>query len=93
MAIHVKIRRKEGAKGAVSFAAARPAAGITVKSVFVPPDKDEATLTLTVTKEAKVGLKQNIIISAVMKTGKETIVRYAPAIPIEITAPKLATTN
>ncbi len=86
MAIHVKIRRKDGAKGSVSLAAARPAAGITVKSVFVPPDKDEATLTLAVTKEAKVGLKQNIIISAVMKTGKETIVRYAPAIPIEITA-------
>jgi hypothetical protein len=27
-----------------------------------------------------------------MKTGKETIVRYAPAIPIEITPPKLANT-
>ena len=28
----------------------------------------------------------NIIISAVMKTGKETIVRYVPAIPIQVVA-------
>jgi len=37
----------------VSLSAARPAAGIMVKSAFVPADKDEDTLTLTLTKEAK----------------------------------------
>ena len=56
----------------------------------MPADKDEAILTLSVTKEAKPGLKQNIIINAIMKMGKETIVRYAPAIPIQVVAPKLA---
>jgi hypothetical protein len=88
--IVIKIQRKEGAKGAVSFSAARGAAGINVKSVFVPADKDEATVTLAVTNEAKVGLKQNILISGVMKTGKETIVRYIPAIPIQVVAAETA---
>ncbi len=82
--IVVKIHRKKGAQGPVSFIAARPAPGITVKPAFAAPDKDEATLVVTVTKEAKVGLKQNLIISGVMRAGKENITRYVEAVPIEV---------
>ena len=75
-----------GAVGAfgVSVTVFKTSPGISVKSAFVSPDKDEATLTLGIAKEARAGLQQNIIISGVMRTGKESIVRYAPAIPIRI---------
>jgi hypothetical protein len=86
--IVVKVNRKENAlKNSVFFAVLRPAPGISLNSVNCPPDKDEATITLTVAKEAKIGLVQNIILSAAMRTPKETITRFAPAFAIKVVAP------
>jgi len=82
--IMVKIHREENAKAGVALSAARMAPGINVRSAFVAADKDEAALTLVVAKDAKSGLQQNVVISGVMKTGRETIIRYLPAIPIRI---------
>lgn len=84
--IVVKVRRKERAKAGVNFSAARPAAGITIKPAVVPPGKDEVTLALSGAKQARTGLQQNIIITGVMRTGRETITRYAPAIAIQVIA-------
>ncbi len=86
VSIVVKILRAENIKAGVSVTVARPANGITIKSAFVAPDKDEATRNLTITKDARIGLRQDIIVNGVMKTGKETIVRYAAAIPIKVIA-------
>jgi hypothetical protein len=57
-----------------------------MKSIFLPADKDEATVNISVANDAKPGLLQNLIIMGVMKTGKETITRYLPAIPIKVVA-------
>lgn len=82
--ILVKIHREENAKAGVALSAARMAPGITVRSAFVAADKDEAALTLVVAKDAKPGLQQNVVINGVMKIGRETIIRYLPAIPVRI---------
>ena len=83
----IKILRMEGVKAAVNFAPVRIANGlITSKSVSAGPDKDEATIVLTVAKEAKPGLRQDVIISAAMRVGTQTITRFARAIPIQVVA-------
>jgi hypothetical protein len=82
----VKVVRMPEAKGSVNLSAGRPAPGITVKSIFMAPDKDEATLTISIASDAKPGLAQNVIVMGIMKTPKETITRYLPAIPIKVVA-------
>jgi hypothetical protein len=52
----------------------------------VAADKDEATITLTVAKGAKAGLRQDVIFSGVMRAGNQTIKRFARAIPIQVVA-------
>jgi hypothetical protein len=83
----IKILRQPNAKAGVSFGPIRIANGlITSKSVFVAADKDEATITLTVTKDAKPGLRQDVIFSGVMRAANQTITRFARAIPIQVVA-------
>ena len=77
----IKVSRMPEAKGAVNLSAGRVAAGISMKSIFLPTDKDEATVSISVGSDAKPGLLQNVIIMGVLKSGKETITRYLPAIP------------
>lgn len=84
--IIVKIHREPDAKNPVNVSAARPAPAINVRSAFVAADKDEAVLVLSIAPDAKPGLQQNIIISGVMKTPRETIIRYLPAIPVRVVA-------
>ena len=55
---------------------------ITTKGVFVAPEKDEAEIVLSVSKDAKVGLRQDVIVSGLMRANNQSIVRYARAIPI-----------
>jgi hypothetical protein len=80
----IKVSRMPEAKGAVNLSAGRIANGITMKSIFLPADKDEATVSIAVGNDAKPGLLQNVIIMGVLKSGKETITRYLPAIPIKV---------
>lgn len=84
----VKAARQEKAKGPIRLTADAPPRGITVRPANIPANKDEATVTLTATKQAPVGLRQNIIITGTMKAGKATITRVAPAIPIKVVAPQ-----
>ena len=55
---------------------------ITTRGVFVAPEKDEAEIVLNVPKDAKVGLRQDGIISGLMRANNQSIVRYARAIPV-----------
>ena len=54
--------------------------------MFLAADKDEATVNISVGNDAKPGLIQNVIIMGVLKSGKETITSYLPAVPIKVIA-------
>ncbi len=75
---------KKVAKEAITLLADAPPRGITVKSVALPADKNEIALTIAVSKQAPVGLTQNILISGGVKIGNETVTHFAPAIPIKV---------
>ncbi len=60
--------------------------GIAVKAAAVAADKDEVTITLSATKQAPVGLRENIIVTGTLRAGKETVTGMAPAIPIQVVA-------
>ena len=85
--IKVKVLRKDGVKAGVTITAVRLANGtISTKGVFVAPEKDEAEIVLTVSKDAKVGLRLDMIISGLMRANNQSIVRYARAIPVMVVA-------
>jgi hypothetical protein len=85
--IVIKVLRKDGVKAGVTITAVRLANNtITTKGVFVAPEKDEAEIVLNVAKDAKVGLRQDVIVSGLMRVGSQSIVRFARAIPIQVVA-------
>lgn len=84
----VKATRQEEAKGAIRLAADTPPRGITVRATPIAADKGQATVTITVTNQAPVGLQENIIITGTLRIGKDNVTRYAPAIPIKVIAPE-----
>jgi hypothetical protein len=85
--IVIKVRRKDGVKAGVTIPAVRLANGtISTKGVFVAPEKDEAEIVLNVAKDAKVGLRQDMIVSGLMRANNQSIVRYARAIPVLVVA-------
>lgn len=90
----VKVHRNPGVSAPVNFTPARIANGvITTKSVQVAADKDEATIIVTVSKDAKPGLRQNLIVSATMRVNGQTITRFARAIPIVVVAGPVKTAS
>lgn len=86
--ITVKAIRRQPAKGPIELSALSPPAGITIKPATIPADKDETQVVLVIPKQAPVGLRTNILLAGTLKTDKETFVRNAPAIPIQIVAEK-----
>ena len=86
--IPVKAFRQEGIRGSISIAAQKPPQGINAKGVQIPPEKDEAVLTLTANKQVPVGSRQNIIVTGVLKSGKLNVTSVAPAIPVKIVEEK-----
>ncbi|HVP09742.1 MAG TPA: hypothetical protein VMV94_00985, partial [Phycisphaerae bacterium] len=82
----IKAVRAEGASGPIRLAADGPPRGVAVKSVVIPANQEQATVTLTTTPAASLGVAQNLIIVGTMKAGKGSVSRYAPAIPIMIVA-------
>jgi hypothetical protein len=85
--IRIKVLRKANSKAGVTITAVRLANNtITTKGVFVAPEKDEAEIVLSVSKDAKVGLRQDIIVSGLMRANNQSIVRFARAIPIQVVA-------
>jgi hypothetical protein len=85
--IVIKVLRKDGVKAGVTIPAVRLANNtITTKGVFVAPEKDEAEIVLNVAKDAKVGLRQDVIVSGLMRANNQSIVRYARAIPVMVVA-------
>ncbi len=68
----VKATRKEGIKGPINLEAVAPPAGVTVKPETIAADKAEVTITLSVSKQAPLGLRQTVILSGTLKTDQET---------------------
>jgi len=68
------------------FAPKPPAIG--VKPASIPADKDEAAVTLTVPRQMPVGQVYGVILTGMMNTGKQTILRTAPAIAVKVVAPE-----
>ncbi len=62
--------------------------GVTVSAASIPADKEEATVTISASPKAPVGSQQTVILSGTMNTGKETVTRVLPAIPVKILAAK-----
>jgi len=89
--IPLKVFRKSDFKLGLNLGQNGRAVGLVIKGVYLPPDREEATLIVTALPKAPVGLVQNLILSASLKlknTGKidRSVVRVAPAIPIKIVA-------
>jgi hypothetical protein len=85
--VKVKVARREEIKGAIRLAAETPSRGITVRAASIPPAKDEATVTITTTNQIRAGHRENIIITGTLRVGQNSIIRFAPAIPIKAVAP------
>jgi hypothetical protein len=85
--ILIKVLRRQNVKAGVTITAVRLANNtITTKGVFVAPEKDEAEIVLSVAKDAKVGLRQDVIVSGLMRVNNQSVVRFARAIPILVVA-------
>jgi hypothetical protein len=99
--IVVKAARKADAKFPINLAVVPPAQlmpvvqgapppppGVSVKPATIPADKEEATITISADPKAAIDLKKSIILQGTTNTGKETVTRTLPAIPIKIIAAK-----
>ena len=82
----VKVAREKGMKGQIRLKADKPPKGITVRAAPIPGPKSEAKITVRVTRQARVGLAQNIVLTGTMKMGKETIAGVTPAVRIKVVA-------
>jgi hypothetical protein len=65
-----------------------PPPGANVQVAPIPADKDEATVTISVPPQSPVGLRQTILLSGTMNTGKESVTRLLPAIAVKVIAAK-----
>jgi len=82
----VKAARLGDAKGQVALSLDGPPPWLTVKPApaVIPADKSEATLTLSISKQAPAGGPYYLFFSGTLNTGKESATRLAPAVPIKI---------
>ncbi|MFI5381645.1 MAG: DVUA0089 family protein, partial [Tepidisphaerales bacterium] len=82
----VKVTRPAGQKGAVAFKLVNAGQGVSIRAGFIPADKDEGVVTLGGSRAAAAGMVVNAIVTASMRSGKDTFDRTLPAIPVKIVA-------
>ena len=82
--IVVQTARLAEGKGPINISAVSPPPGVTVKGDQVAADKDETTISVTITPKAAADVTQYLIISGTLRSGKQTTVRTAPAIPFKV---------
>ena len=66
---------------------AAPDGGVSITSGRIEPGKSECTVTLSVNKTPWDGKLHCVIFTGTMDTGKEKLVRYAPAILVKVVKP------
>lgn len=86
--VNIKADRTEAANAAIAVAADTPPRGITVKRANIAKDANEAVVTITATKQARIGFEDNIILTGTMKVGKETTAVVLSAVSIKVIDPK-----
>jgi hypothetical protein len=86
--LRLKIARGDGPRAGIALKGVGLARGITIRPGFIPPDKDEAVVSINVTRQVAAGLLQNVVITATSRNGKESITRTMPAIPVRVVAAK-----
>jgi hypothetical protein len=86
MQVVIKATRLGDAKGPVALSLDSPPGWLTVKPspAAIPADKQELTLTLGIKKDAPAGARQDLFFSGTLNTGKETVTRQCPAVPIKV---------
>jgi hypothetical protein len=82
----VKVIRKPGDKGAIAFKLENTGQGVSLRGGLIAADKDEGVVTLGGSRAGTVGTVVNAIVTASMRSGKDTITRTLPAIPMKIVA-------
>ena len=89
----VKIDRKQKVPGQIGLALDRPIGlpsdrpanrGLNMKYVAIPPDKDQAEVVLTITRQAPAGDVVYAIIAGTNRNGGTTTVKVAPAVGIKV---------
>jgi hypothetical protein len=83
--IAVRAERLEGGKGPIALSAVVPP-GIVVKPAQIGPAEGQTTLSVTATPQAAADLTHNLIVTATLRLGPQSIVRNLPAIPLRVTA-------
>jgi len=84
--VPIKVIRHDNAKGSIALKAILQPGGVQVRSAQIPADKDAGSCTISVpsARQNLAGITANIIVTGVMRIGKETVTRTLPAIPIHI---------
>jgi hypothetical protein len=85
--IPLKALRDANAGAAISLALDQPPWGFSAKSEMIEAGKNECAMSLKVDKGAHPGRLQSVVFSGTMDTGKEKLVRYAPAVLVKVAAP------
>ncbi|MGD0897566.1 MAG: hypothetical protein ABR915_06990 [Thermoguttaceae bacterium] len=62
--------------------------GLTARNLFIPADQSEGTLILAAAPRLPVGMRQNLVIRGILRTGKTGATRVLPAITVQVVAPK-----
>jgi hypothetical protein len=84
--VRLKILRGDGPRTGIALKGAGLPRGLTIRPGFIPPDKDEALITINATRQVPAGLIHNLVITATSRSGKESVTRTLPAVPIRIIA-------
>jgi hypothetical protein len=68
-----------------------PPPGVSIKTAFIPPDQDQATVTITAAPGARPDVVQNLVITGAATVKGQAMTRFAPPIPLKVlAAPKAA---
>ncbi len=85
--IPLKAVRNAGAGAAIALVLDQPPWGFSAAGGQIEAGKNDCTLAVKVDKGAHPGRVQSVVFSGTMDTGKEKLVRYAPAVLIKVAAP------
>jgi len=77
--VKLKVERGEGTAGPVKIEVDNPPKGLSARATPVPPDQNESTLTITAQQVLAPGFRDNLVLKASVKVGKETVAAWAPA--------------
>lgn len=82
--VPLKAVRDAGLVAAIDLTLDQPPWGFSAKPVQIEAGKNESAMTLVADKSVKPGRVQSVVVGGAMDTGKEKLVRYAPAVLVKV---------